>query len=104
MQQCGTDRFTDQRQKSLSGKEDETHTFYTMAGTILENLSAKKLTILVSALMVCQLVCFLIGGLIGKSGMLCTFGGVCNVNYTYYILQYIVLCGTNQTCNPTERI
>lgn len=37
-----------------------------MAGTILENLSAKKLTILVSALLVCQLVCFLIGGLIGK--------------------------------------
>lgn len=36
-----------------------------MAGTILENLSAKKLTILVSTLMVCQLACFLIGGLIG---------------------------------------
>jgi Fe2+ transport system protein B len=37
-----------------------------MTGTILENLSGRKLTILVSSLMLCQLVCFLIGGLIGK--------------------------------------
>lgn len=37
-----------------------------MSGTILENLSGKKLTILVSFLLLCQLICFLIGGLIGK--------------------------------------
>lgn len=36
-----------------------------MAGTILENLSGKKLTILVSILLICQLICFLIGGLMG---------------------------------------
>lgn len=41
--------------------------YFDMAGTILENLSGKKLTILVVALLVCQLVCFLIGGLIGKN-------------------------------------
>lgn len=37
-----------------------------MAGTILENLSGKKLSILVGTLLVCQVICFLIGGLIGK--------------------------------------
>lgn len=37
-----------------------------MSGTILENLSGKKLTILVSFLMLCQLVCFLIGGFVGE--------------------------------------
>lgn len=36
-----------------------------MAGTILENLSTKKLTVLVVSLLVCQFICFLIGGLIG---------------------------------------
>lgn len=36
-----------------------------MTGTILENLSTKKLSILVVSLLVCQFVCFLIGGLIG---------------------------------------
>lgn len=36
-----------------------------MAGTILENLSGKKLSILVGTLLICQLVCFLIGGLVG---------------------------------------
>ena len=35
-------------------------------GTILENLSGKKLSILVSTLLLMQLTCFLIGGLIGK--------------------------------------
>ncbi|KAG4072009.1 hypothetical protein HA402_010946 [Bradysia odoriphaga] len=35
-----------------------------MTGTILENLSTKKLTILVVSLLICQFVCFLIGGLI----------------------------------------
>lgn len=37
-----------------------------MSGTILENLSGKKLSILVSILLICQLICFLVGGLIGK--------------------------------------
>lgn len=37
-----------------------------MAGTILENLSGKKLSILVGTLLICQLICFLIGGLIGN--------------------------------------
>lgn len=37
-----------------------------MAGTILENLSGRKLSILVSTLLVCQVVCFLVGGLIGN--------------------------------------
>lgn len=41
-----------------------------MSGTILENLSGKKLTILVSFLMFCQLICFLIGGLIGEMKIL----------------------------------
>ncbi|XP_032597483.1 protein wntless [Drosophila grimshawi] len=34
-----------------------------MSGTILENLSGRKLSILVSSLMLCQVVCFLMGGL-----------------------------------------
>lgn len=37
-----------------------------MAGTILENLSGRKLTVLVVSLLICQVICFLIGGLIGK--------------------------------------
>lgn len=37
-----------------------------MGGTILENLSAKKLSILVSTLLVCLVACFLLGGLIGE--------------------------------------
>lgn len=37
-----------------------------MSGTILENLSGRKLTILVSFLLLCQLICFLIGGLLGE--------------------------------------
>lgn len=37
-----------------------------MSGTILENLSTKKLSILVGILLVLQVVCFLIGGLIGE--------------------------------------
>lgn len=36
-------------------------------GVILENLSGKKLFVLVSSLLFCQLACFLIGGLVGKS-------------------------------------
>ncbi|CAD7094053.1 unnamed protein product [Hermetia illucens] len=35
-----------------------------MPGTILENLSTRKLSILVTCLLICQALCFLIGGLI----------------------------------------
>ncbi|CAL1290351.1 unnamed protein product [Larinioides sclopetarius] len=38
-----------------------------MAGTILENLSGRKLAYLVSGLLVCQVVCFLVGGLIAPA-------------------------------------
>lgn len=37
-----------------------------MTGTILENLSGRKLTILVSCLLIGQFLCFLVGGLLGK--------------------------------------
>lgn len=37
-----------------------------MSGTILENLSGRKLGIIIGGLLVLQIVCFLIGGLIGK--------------------------------------
>lgn len=37
-----------------------------MSGTILENLSTKKLTILVVSLLLLQFSCFLIGGLVGE--------------------------------------
>lgn len=36
-----------------------------MSGTILENMSGRKLAILVLALIVCQVICFLIGGFVG---------------------------------------
>lgn len=39
----------------------------TMAGAIIENLSGRKLGILIGFLMICQIACFLVGGLIGKS-------------------------------------
>lgn len=35
-----------------------------MSGTILENLSSRKLVLLVICLLVCQIICFLVGGLI----------------------------------------
>ncbi|KAF5291570.1 hypothetical protein FQR65_LT01883 [Abscondita terminalis] len=38
-----------------------------MPGTILENLSGRKLSILVSILLICQVTCFLIGGFIAPS-------------------------------------
>lgn len=38
-----------------------------MPGTVLENLSGKKLSILVSILLICQVVCFLIGGFMASS-------------------------------------
>lgn len=37
-----------------------------MQGTIIENLSGRKLSVLVILLVIAQIVCFLIGGLIGK--------------------------------------
>lgn len=48
-----------------------------MSGTILENLSTKKLSILVGVLMICQVVCFLIGGLVGKERV---FNDICTRN------------------------
>ncbi|GIY77510.1 protein wntless [Caerostris darwini] len=38
-----------------------------MAGTVLENLSGRKLIYLVVVLLVCQVICFLIGGLIAPA-------------------------------------
>ncbi|XP_035229204.1 protein wntless-like [Stegodyphus dumicola] len=38
-----------------------------MAGTILENLSGRKLAYLVTSLLICQVICFLIGGLIAPA-------------------------------------
>ncbi|CAK1543372.1 unnamed protein product [Leptosia nina] len=35
-----------------------------MAGTVLENLSSRKLAVLISFLLACQAICFLIGGLV----------------------------------------
>ena len=37
-----------------------------MGGAIIENLSGKKLSILIGILMACQFSCFLLGGLIGE--------------------------------------
>ncbi|CRK99287.1 CLUMA_CG012559, isoform A [Clunio marinus] len=50
-----------------------------MSGTILENLSGKKLTILVSFLLFCQLICFLIGGLLAPvpSNVQTIIGTIC---------------------------
>jgi len=38
-----------------------------MQGTIIENLSGRKISVLVSLLLLCQVVCFLIGGLIAPT-------------------------------------
>lgn len=38
-----------------------------MAGTILENLSGKKLAVLVTVILLCQISCFLIGGLVAPA-------------------------------------
>lgn len=35
-----------------------------MSGTVLENLSGKKISVLVAVLLILQVVCFLIGGII----------------------------------------
>lgn len=38
-----------------------------MAGAILENLSGRKLSVLIGVLLLCQIVCFLIGGLVAPT-------------------------------------
>ncbi|CAL4066570.1 unnamed protein product, partial [Meganyctiphanes norvegica] len=38
-----------------------------MTGAIIENLSGRKLAVLISILMICQFVCFLVGGLIAPA-------------------------------------
>lgn len=38
-----------------------------MPGAILENLSGRKLAVLVSVLLICQVICFLIGGLVAPT-------------------------------------
>lgn len=53
-----------------------------MSGTILENLSTKKLSILVGILMICQVVCFLIGGLVGKENILQDYDNISKINIT----------------------
>lgn len=52
-----------------------------MSGTILENLSGKKISILVGSLLVCQLICFLIGGLIGMSENLVFLFSIINIHF-----------------------
>lgn len=47
--------------------------FVKMQGTIIENLSGKKLSVLVVLLIIGQIICFLIGGLIGKFIYLFTY-------------------------------
>ena len=37
-----------------------------MAGAVVENLSNRKLIVLISFLLLCLLLCFLLGGLVGK--------------------------------------
>ena len=59
-----------------------------MSGTILENLSGKKLTVLVSFLFVCQFICFLIGGLVGESSL--KFFLINNENQTFCL--YAIIC------------
>uniref|UniRef100_T1IN05 Protein wntless n=1 Tax=Strigamia maritima TaxID=126957 RepID=T1IN05_STRMM len=50
-----------------------------MGGVIIENLSGRKLSVLVTSLLLCQIVCFLIGGLIAPapSGVLPVTGTKC---------------------------
>ena len=37
-----------------------------MAGAVVENLSNRKLFVLISILLIFQIVCFLLGGLVGE--------------------------------------
>ncbi|EDW79572.1 uncharacterized protein Dwil_GK20551 [Drosophila willistoni] len=54
-----------------------------MSGTILENLSGRKLSILVSILLLCQVLCFLLGGIFAPvpAGHLTILGSLCRENH-----------------------
>lgn len=84
-----------------------------MPGTILENLSGRKLTVLVCALLVCQLICFLIGGLIGKCVCVCVHNLSILLIYVFVIKLCVfhlsILCGcvrirSTDTSQRTEYI
>lgn len=69
-----------------------------MSGTILENLSGRKLSILVSFLLVSQLICFLIGGLIGEEFLLLLF--VCfGFVYIQHFLFPVLLVVSQRPCH-----
>ncbi|XP_017133763.1 protein wntless isoform X2 [Drosophila elegans] len=54
-----------------------------MSGTILENLSGRKLSILVASLLVCQVLCFLLGGLYAPlpAGHVTVLGSLCREDH-----------------------
>ncbi|XP_022220381.2 protein wntless [Drosophila obscura] len=54
-----------------------------MSGTILENLSGRKLSILVGSLLLCQVLCFLLGGLYAPvpAGHTNVLGSLCRENH-----------------------
>ncbi|XP_017059931.1 protein wntless isoform X2 [Drosophila ficusphila] len=55
-----------------------------MSGTILENLSGRKLSILVASLLLCQVLCFLLGGLYAPlpAGHVTVLGSLCREDHT----------------------
>ncbi|KAH8360445.1 hypothetical protein KR200_005068 [Drosophila serrata] len=55
-----------------------------MSGTILENLSGRKLSILVASLLLCQVLCFLLGGLYAllPAGNVTVLGSLCREDHT----------------------
>ncbi|KAH8339500.1 hypothetical protein KR074_010776 [Drosophila pseudoananassae] len=55
-----------------------------MSGTILENLSGRKLSILVASLLLCQVFCFLLGGLYAPlpAGHVTVLGSLCREDHT----------------------
>lgn len=72
-----------------------------MAGTILENLSGKKLSILVGTLLVCQLVCFLIGGFLGMYTEWCLYGENILIYYNCAVLLLWCSSGTGECSKYT---
>ncbi|EDV51384.2 protein wntless isoform X2 [Drosophila erecta] len=54
-----------------------------MSGTILENLSGRKLSILVTTLLLCQVLCFLLGGLYAPlpAGHVTVLGSLCREDH-----------------------
>jgi len=54
-----------------------------MSGTILENLSGRKLSILVASLLLCQVLCFLLGGLYAPlpAGHVTVLGSLCREDH-----------------------